>query len=152
MPVGYYSYQVTRQLRKCWRQHCKTPTTQGIKGTSKSRTQSNYKSQGTVLGWATAKRKRLPCKVSVISSAFSFFSGFSDWEDRGSSAGCPLVEGSVGGSKVSFANGWTKQKQQRNNSSITHLNLSGYQVSRQLRKCWHQPCETSTSTRDKGYQ
>ena len=64
-----------------------------------------------VLGWATTKRKQLPCKVSLASSAFSCFFGFSDWEDRGSSAGCPLVEGSVGGSKVSFAE-WTKQKQE----------------------------------------
>ena len=69
-----------------------------------------------VLGWATTKRKQLPCKVSLASSAFSCFSGFSDWEDRGSSAGCPLVEGSVGGSKVSFADGRTKQKQERNNT------------------------------------
>jgi hypothetical protein len=61
-----------------------------------------------VLGWATTKRKQLPCKVSLASSAFSCFFGFSDWEDRGSSAGCPLVEGSPADFKVALA-GWQSQ-------------------------------------------
>ena len=90
-----------------------------------------------VLGWATTKRKQLPCKVSLASSAFSCFSGFSDWEDRGSSAGCPLVEGSAADFKVALA-GWQSQHLEIGGLVPTASEAQGPRLAGQAR---HHPCQ-----------